>query len=38
MRFQRPSELSKGDVRLTEADRKSVPQTWNAIQLAVWRG
>jgi len=29
MRFQRPSELSKGEVRLTEADRQSVPQTWS---------
>jgi len=29
MRFYRPSELSKGDVRLTEADRQSVPQTWS---------
>jgi len=24
-----PSELSKGEVRLTEADRQSVPQTWS---------
>jgi len=29
MRFQRPSELSKGEVRLTEADLQSVPQTWS---------
>jgi len=30
MRFRRPSELSKGEVRLTEADRQSVPPTPNA--------
>ena len=29
MLFQSPLELSKGEVRLKEADRQSVPQTWS---------